>query len=456
MNKHNRKIKYNKELILMLLGIWVVFLLFNMYMPTIRADDLAYASRLDKFGYLGASIEHYKTWSSRIIVELFLMFFSKHFVLWKILNSTIMLGTVVLLCKYVFEKTNVKNLLLVCSIYCLIPLTVMGETGWRATTLNYQWPVAFSLLAFYPFFQLLRGGEITRKIYWISIPLLIFSTNQEQVNACFFVLTSIVSLYLIANKRYNYKLSVFSLISLAELIFSLTTPGNALRATHEINKWFPEYKDFNFLNKLDLGISSFGKPFFLDTNILFLLLFFLVFLLTYRKCQNYYVRILTALPFFLNLIIYFGNTMGQSFTYVHGNKRAMIWSSSNLNNLFTEGGTKLSLFYPGTWIATLAVLGLLLCLIVGIYLSFDNKRTATFLVILMLMGFCSRLIMGFSPTVWASGMRTYYILYVVITILVLMGVKELTKSMSVQKKELLQFGLTMLGICTFILTVINR
>ncbi|EGP5300989.1 hypothetical protein EAC14_07380, partial [Enterococcus faecium] len=70
MNKHNRKIKYNKELILMLLGIWVVFLLFNMYMPTIRADDLAYASRLDKLGYLGASIEHYKTWSSRIIVEL--------------------------------------------------------------------------------------------------------------------------------------------------------------------------------------------------------------------------------------------------------------------------------------------------------------------------------------------------------------------------------------------------
>ncbi|BDP80434.1 hypothetical protein EfmAA290_11100 [Enterococcus faecium] len=50
---------------------------------------------------------------------------------------------------------------------------------------------------------------------------------------------------------------------------------------------------------------------------------------------------------------YFGNTSTQSFTYVNGNKRAMIWSSSNLNNLFTELGTKLSLFYPGTWIATL-------------------------------------------------------------------------------------------------------
>ncbi len=54
----------------------------------------------------------------------------------------------------------------------------------------------------------------------------------------------------------------------------------------------------------------------------------------------------------------------------------------------------------------------------------------------MIMGFCSRLIMGFSPTVWASGMRTYYILYVVIAILVLMAVKELMKSMSVQKMNL--------------------
>lgn len=440
----------------MLLGIWGVFLLFNMYMPTIRADDMVYASRLDKLGYLGASIEHYKTWSSRIIVELFLMFFSKHFALWKLLNSMVMVGTVVLLCKYVFEKINVKNLLLVFSIYCLVPMTVMGETGWRATTLNYQWPVAFSLLVFFPFFQVLRGEVITRKIYWLSIPLLIFSTNQEQVNACFFVLTSIVSLYLIVNGRYSYKLSVFSIISLAELIFSLTTPGNALRAVHEINRWFPEYKNFNFLNKLDLGISSFGKPFFLDMNILFLLLFSLVFILVYRKHQNYYVRILTALPLFLNLIIYFGNTMGQSFTYVSGNKRAMIWSSSNLKNLFTGLGTKLSLFYPGTWIATLVVLGLLICLIVGIYLSFDNKKNAILLVILMIMGFCSRVIMGFSPTVWASGMRTYYILYIVIVILVLMGVKELMKSMSLQKNELLRFGLTMLGICTLILTVMSK
>lgn len=70
----NKK-RINKELFFLLLVIWLGFLFFNLYMPSFRADDLVYSNRLDQLGYLGASIEHYKTWSSRIIIELFMMFF---------------------------------------------------------------------------------------------------------------------------------------------------------------------------------------------------------------------------------------------------------------------------------------------------------------------------------------------------------------------------------------------
>lgn len=67
---------------------------------------------------------------------------------------------------------------------------------------------------------------------------------------------------------------------------------------------------------------------------------------------------LVAFPFFLNMIVYFGNTMGESFMYIRGNHRAQVWSTSNLNHLFTDTGTNLSLFYPGTWLATFLILGL--------------------------------------------------------------------------------------------------
>lgn len=384
------------------------------------------------------------------------MFFSTHFTLWKILNSMVMFGTVIMLCKYVFGKLQPKNLIMVCSIFCLIPLTVMGETGWVATTLNYQWPAAFSLLAFYPFFQLLKEKNLNTKIYWVALPFLLFLANQEQINLCFFTLTSIVSVYLWLKGKYDFRLLVYSIISFLGILFFLTTPGNSIRAVHEVNKWFPQYKDFSLIHKLDLGISSFGKPFFLDTNILFLLLFALIFVLTYFKCQNYYVKLLTALPIFLNLIIYFGRTMITGFTNVRGNGRSMIWNSSNLEKLFTNTGTKLSVHFPGTWIATLLVLGLLVCLLLGIYLSFNNSKTAVFLMLLMLMGFFSRVVMGFSPTVWASGMRTYYILYVVAALIVLAALKEAMNYLNPKKIELLQLGISMLGICTIILTVLNK
>lgn len=47
---------------------------------------------------------------------------------------------------------------------------------------------------------------------------------------------------------------MFFIISLVELFFFLMVLGNILWVVYEINKWFFEYKKFNFVNKLDFGI----------------------------------------------------------------------------------------------------------------------------------------------------------------------------------------------------------
>lgn len=67
-----KKVKQHEGLIVMV-GL-LLFLLFNFYIPSIFADDLGYASRVAKQGYIHASIDHYYNWSSRIIIEFVLMF----------------------------------------------------------------------------------------------------------------------------------------------------------------------------------------------------------------------------------------------------------------------------------------------------------------------------------------------------------------------------------------------
>lgn len=108
----------------------------------------------------------------------------------------------------------------------------------------------------------------------------------------------------------------------------------------------------------------------------------------------------------------------------------MIWNSNNLGNIFIRFGIKLLIYYFGIWVVIFIVLGLLLCLIIGIYISFDDKKFVVFLVVLMMMGFCLRLIMGFFFIVWVLGMWMYYIFFIVVVIIVLKGINEMKKNMS--------------------------
>lgn len=436
--------------------IFLLIFLFNLYMPEIRSDDIVYINRSNGMGLLASSIDHYKNWSSRLIIEFFLMLLSKHFLLWKILNTTMMFLTVYILYKYIFQKNEAKLFLLVFSVYCFVPITIMGETGWLATTLNYHWPVTFGLVSFYPFYQLLNSKSINNAIYFCSVLLLLFAANQEQVNVCYFVFTFLVSIFLILNGNYKIKLLPLSIISFFELIFSITAPGNSVRNLQEMNRWFPQNNNFSFLQKIDLGISSLFKPFFIDMNPIFFMLLFFILFVSVLKTKNFYVRLCIAFPLFFNIVLFYGNIMKQGFSHVSGNFHSMIWKSNNFEKVFTKTGTGLSINHLGSLIPTLLFLLTLCCLIVGLYISFEDRTKSLFSCILLLMGFSSRIIMGFSPTVWASGMRTYYILFVVSAILILMLINELLKNIPASRIDMVQLPIILLGLCTFILTVLNR
>lgn len=107
------------------------------------------------------------------------MFFAKNFILWQLSNAIVMFGTVVLMCKYIFKKIDARSLLLVFAIYCFVPLKIMGETGWIATSINYHWPVFFAMIAFYPFYQRLINEKTNTYVYCLALPFLVFGANQE-------------------------------------------------------------------------------------------------------------------------------------------------------------------------------------------------------------------------------------------------------------------------------------
>lgn len=457
MNKRNflTDDRDRRECIKTLLIITFIALMFNLFMAELIGDDPSYLDRLNTLGYVEASIDHFKNWSSRILIEAALMFFSNYFYLWLLINTAVMVGTVWIINKYTTAKMTAQTLLFTFGLYCMIPLNLMREAGWVATTLNYHWSVCFALFAFYPFYQKMKKEKLSVPMFLLTIPLLIFSSNQEQINLCFFAFTALVSIYLIRKRRYDIRLLISSLISFAGIVVFLLAPGNKVRTALETKERFPAFADFTFFNKVDVGISSFGKPFFIDSNILFFLLFSLVAFLVFQNSQNYYGKILAALPAGMSFIVYLGGTMESGFVHYASNKIGDIFSTKGLENWFLTTGTRLSLRNPGTWIATLLVLGLLVCLIYGLWMSFADPSKIVLAVLILLMGFFSRVMMGFSPTVWASGVRTYYIVFISALMLILMLVDELRKS-SEKAANALSFIAAVMGVCTLILTVFNK
>lgn len=148
----------------------------------------------------------------------------------------------------------------------------------------------------------------------------------------------------------------------------------------------------------------------------------------------------------MGALAYYGNYILMKF----------ISASSQVQEIQPLAVDKLTIFFflkhP---LPILLVLGLLLCLVIALIVIFDNLKLGILNVLLLLMGFCSKVAMGFSPTVFASGVRTYYLTYIVIILIVLSLLNELSK-ISVKKYEVIQYVLLTIGICTFFLTLFNR
>lgn len=455
MNALIKKFLKKYELQLVMLVIFMLFLVFNFSFPKLMNDDIGYLNFLKEYGYVNGGVIHYKTWSSRVFLEAVLMFMTKHFFLWKIANSLVMLGTIVIIAKYSFGKVSPKSIILIFSLYSMVPLSLMTSAGWVATTVNYHWPAFFALIAFMPFYQRLTNNDIKIWQYIISLIALFLAANQEQVNACFFTFSVLISGYLLVAKKFNVSLLLLDLISLFSLGFTLLSPGNAARTSQEIIGRFPEFKTYSFLHKFDLGFSSAGKPIFFDFNILFFIFFLLIFILVLVKNENFYVRVFSMIPLILNVLIFIGKNTFPGFTNVWGNNAGLILDNQKFEALFSETGTGLSLSYPKTWIPSLLILFLIICITIGIFTAINDKMTSFIISLLFLMAVASRVIMGFTPTVWASDMRVFYVLYILFALMAGMVLNELKKEIAYLKYEKIFSIVTTIGICTFIIQITN-
>ena len=243
--------KYIKYIPFFVLLIYV--LLISFIPPAIDGDAITFTNI--KGDLISIILDRYHTWTSRIIIEGVLIAILQNIPwIWKICNTLIFL-----LLYYSFKKIlNQKNDFFInCIIVILIMLysyTDMSSAGWSPTTINYLWPLALGMFCIIPVSNILKDKKNSYLMYFLTIPCLIFATNQEQ---CACILTGFMLLFLlyyyIKTKKISYVILCYFIISLLSIIFCLTTAGNYNRFQLEIARWFADYNQLNLENKLILS-----------------------------------------------------------------------------------------------------------------------------------------------------------------------------------------------------------
>lgn len=405
-----------------------------------------FRNQLDAYSLKEYLTIRYQTWTSRIVIEAVLVYLSRHLVLWKVLDIFAWILFVILFAAAIPGEKRERINWLVVSLVLIYPLKDLDTAGWVATTTNYIWPLALGMFALTGVSLVLQKKKVPLPLFIMSLPAMFYAANAEQMCAVIFGICFVGILYCIffAKRKVStwWQLIVWTVFSLGELLFIFTCPGNSVRKIEEIRRCMPNYKTYNIIDKFTLGFVDTVHHMISSENLLFLMLAVLLMVLVFFKTKEFIFRLAGVLPVMFNVLLtFFGDAFERNFTKLS--------SLFDLNEIVNGSNYQLAYSYLPLLVYALV----LLCILVSI--SGISTSWTEFLGYFCLLGIglASRVVMGFTPTIFVSQERTFLYLYVTIIAAIIFMVQRNIKLL-LEHKNIYE-TLKMITACVLVLSIVN-
>lgn len=372
-------------------------------------DQTWFAKKSSQFHFFEFAIFRYKTWSSRLLIESFTMFYSNHYLLF---DLTMFVGVAALF--YFFNKLFIKNSTS-SALHCAFPVIFVvvfpsiffASAGLIATMTNYLFPMITMVIACYL--------VSTKKLYQsvIAVPFLVLTCMQEQFTVFLFIVYFGLLVLEIIKKSILSK-SYFLVLGISALgiISGLLSPGSALRAKAESKLWYPDFNQIPLVTKFLKGYIETNRVLFVTTELSILLLFIVLLLVVSIIKRRFIVSVLSGATLFSLL----NNRFGISSLLTAVQK---IIDIQNARKDATYFDFKENL-YPLV-LYTIILLALALCTV----LVLDDINQKVYAILILAAGYTARMTVSLSPTIYASGLRTYTPLVLSLIIVSMMLVQEM-------------------------------
>ena len=410
----NKKLLNKKTLI----SIATILILFFIALFVTRnpinsdGDDIVYKSAFNDIStFVTWSKGFIATWGGRVLaLALDTIFLNLNLNIFKVANAIVIVALVYGIYK-IIEILNDKELkyknstlFFIMAMFLIINKYVINNSVvWVTGTFNYLWPTAAMIIAMIPFIKLLKGKTIKKIEYLLYIPSTILAANIEQTGVVLFVFITIMVIMAKIEKRKIGKAALIDFIlTFVVLIVSLKAPGNSVRYSAEVLRWYPDFEMLSLFDKVVQGGSVLLKHLMNGSAITILIISsMLLYISVKEKDKN--KTIISVIPFIYSLtgIIPFNVLFSRIINDDIDGK---------LNKLYTFNtyGSDI-ICNPENYIPIIIGAFVLILIAISIFVNCrDNKKSIVY-TLLYLAGICATLSLSISPTIFASSYRIFFV-----------------------------------------------
>ncbi len=430
-----------------ILALFILELALTIFVTPNKFDDKTFIDNIASNSIISYVGPRYFWWTSRTIIEFTLCLVlktSKY--LWILLEALMVTLAGYSISKLFIKDNKKENNIMLLFMILVYPLDVMNSAGWAATTTNYMWPLALGLFSLIPIRKIWDGEKIKFWQYPLYTVALLYACNQEQTCAiivCLYLLFTVITT--IRDKKLHPYLLIQTLFAIASLIFILTCPGNYERQASEISENFKDIGMLSTLDKLGLGFTANFSEIFTKGDLVFLMFTGLIYVYIMTNYKDKLYRVVAAIPFLSILVShYFRRLTEKFFPFINlffdefGTKDVKL-TAANCNNLFNV-------------LPIVFSLGITICIVLSLLLIFKKLKNNVALLI-FLAGLASRVMMGFSPTVFVSGERTriyFDFAMIIASLLVWLEFKKNTEKIDIRSINRTEKAIQLAGVFQYI------
>ncbi|WP_417504943.1 hypothetical protein [Marinomonas gallaica] len=372
-------------------SLWIVIVaylvLLSSSLDLLSWGDDAYFSEVANTRNLFAWWwERYLQWSGRIAIDLLMVGTITLKWFWHLLVPLTILLLSYSMLKLTKWQISAAKILLVLIMLALAPVEVMAESFyWVTGFYNYLLP---SALALFCFTELTAPRVVMWRRVLASLSVLIFA-YQEQVTILF-CLAVCLSLY---QQRTPFKWFILAL-TLANSTLLFLAPGNASRTLGSIFMYFPNYQDFGLLEKVLLGVDKLYNVFVKSDNWALCIFMVVLLAISVFKPNRSWGEKISAMVVGLYIICFF--LQHQSGANLNESLMGFSYQGGIDAESIPSGRT-----YTG-YLLMMWVMSAVLTLMLGLMTEVKESK---FALLALVFGVMSVVMLGFSPTVYASNFR---------------------------------------------------